>query len=132
MVKCGDRYCRHLVEIGVLDSLSCIMADGTCELKVAACQCFCEFLLVDDLCELIVLESDFLTALTDIIAGMNELTFELTLPKLQTLESAPITMRLMKICKLCQLRKFCQSGQFPRGIGFDCNEASLHYSNGRE
>jgi hypothetical protein len=84
MAKCGEGYCHHLVEIGVLDSLACIMVDGTCELKVAASECFCEFLLVDDLCEPIVLESDFLAALTHIIAGMNELTFKLTLPKLQT------------------------------------------------
>jgi hypothetical protein len=41
-------------------------------------------------------------------------------------------MRLTEICKLCQLRKFFRSGQFPRGIGFDCNEASLHCLNIRE
>jgi hypothetical protein len=84
IAKCGEEFCRRLVEIGVLHSLSCIMAEGACELKVAAVECFCEFLLVSDLCEPIVLESDFLAALTDIIAGMNELTIALTLPKLQT------------------------------------------------
>jgi hypothetical protein len=46
-------------------------------------------------------------------------------------EWVPITMCLMKVCKLCQLRTFCRSRQFPRGIVFDSNEASLHDSMGK-
>jgi hypothetical protein len=84
MGKCGEEFCRPLVEIGVLDSLAWLMTGGACQLKVAAFECFSEFLLIGDLCGPIVLESDFLAVLTDIIAGMNELTFALTLPKLQT------------------------------------------------